>query len=48
MSTIIIREIQKADNVAIAKVIREVLIEHNAPMGNTGHTSCPVWMLKIL
>ena len=19
-----------------------------APMGNTGHTSCPVWMLKIL
>ena len=20
----------------------------DAPMGNTGHTSCPVWMLKVL
>ncbi|PIF31042.1 putative acetyltransferase [Flavobacterium sp. 9] len=20
----------------------------NAPMGNTGHSSCPVWMLKVL
>lgn len=37
MSTIIIREIQKTDNVAIAKVIREVLIEHNVPKVGTAY-----------
>jgi len=35
MNAIIIREIQKADNVAIAKVIRDVLIEHNVPKVGT-------------
>ena len=37
MNAIIIREIQKADNVAIAKVIREVLIEHNVPKVGTAY-----------
>ncbi|MFC6096776.1 GNAT family N-acetyltransferase [Flavobacterium qiangtangense] len=35
MNAIIIREIQKADNVVIAKVIRDVLIEHNVPKVGT-------------
>ena len=37
MNAIIIREIQKADNVAIAKVIRDVLIEHNVPKVGTAY-----------
>lgn len=37
MNAIIIREIQKADNVAIAKVIRNVLIEHNVPKVGTAY-----------
>lgn len=37
MNAIIIREIQKADNVAIAKVIRGVLIEHNVPKVGTAY-----------
>lgn len=37
MNTITIREIQKADNVAIAKVIRDVLIEHNVPKVGTAY-----------
>lgn len=34
---IIIREIQKEDNAAIAKVIRDVLIEHNVPKIGTAY-----------
>lgn len=31
------------------KLYKEVGFENiSAPMGNTGHTSCPVWMLKLL
>lgn len=31
------------------KLYRNVGFEYiNAPLGNTGHTSCPVWMLKNL
>ncbi len=37
MNAIIIREIQKADNVAIAQVIRDVLIEHNVPKVGTAY-----------
>lgn len=37
MNAIIIREIQKADNVLIAKVIRDVLIEHNVPKVGTAY-----------
>jgi len=37
MNAIIIREIQKADNVAIAKVIRDVLIEHDVPKVGTAY-----------
>ncbi len=37
MNAITIREIQKADNVAIAKVIRDVLIEHNVPKVGTAY-----------
>jgi putative acetyltransferase len=37
MNAIIIREIQKADNVAIAEVIRDVLIEHNVPKVGTAY-----------
>ena len=37
MNAIIIREIQKTDNVAIAKVIRDVLIEHNVPKVGTAY-----------
>lgn len=37
MNAIIIREIQNADNVAIAKVIRDVLIEHNVPKVGTAY-----------
>ena len=37
MNAIIIREIQKADNVAIAQVVRDVLIEHNVPKVGTAY-----------
>jgi len=37
MNAIIIREIQKADNIAIAKVIRDVLIEHTVPKVGTAY-----------
>lgn len=37
MNAITIREIQKTDNVAIAKVIRDVLIEHNVPKVGTAY-----------
>ena len=37
MNAIIIREIQKTDNVAIAQVIRDVLIEHNVPKVGTAY-----------
>lgn len=37
MNAIIIREIQKADNVSVAKVIRDVLIEHNVPKVGTAY-----------
>jgi putative acetyltransferase len=37
MNAITIREIQKADNVAIAKVIRDVLMEHNVPKVGTAY-----------
>lgn len=37
MNAIIIREIQKADNDAIAQVIRDVLIEHNVPKVGTAY-----------
>jgi putative acetyltransferase len=37
MNTIIIREIQKEDNPAIAQVIRDVLIEHNVPKVGTAY-----------
>ncbi len=31
------------------KLYKKVGFENiNAPMGSTGHTSCPVWMLKVL
>jgi putative acetyltransferase len=35
--------------VAAQKLYRKVGFENiDAPIGNTGHTSCPVWMLKML
>ena len=37
MNAIIIREIQKTDNVAIAQVIRDVLIEHDVPKVGTAY-----------
>lgn len=37
MNAIIIREIQKTDNVAIAQVIRDVLIEHHVPKVGTAY-----------
>lgn len=37
MNAITIREIQKSDNVAIARVIRDVLIEHNVPKVGTAY-----------
>lgn len=37
MNAIIIREIQKADNVAIAQVVRDVLIEHSVPKVGTAY-----------
>ncbi|HEX8562598.1 MAG TPA: GNAT family N-acetyltransferase [Flavobacterium sp.] len=37
MNEIIIREIKKEDNAAVAKVIREVLIEHNVPKVGTAY-----------
>ena len=37
MNTITIRDIQKEDNPAIAKVIRDVLIEHNVPKVGTAY-----------
>ncbi len=31
------------------RLYKKVGFEHiDAPIGNTGHTSCPVWMIKIL
>ena len=35
--------------IAAQKLYKKVgFVNLSAPMGNTGHTSCPVWMLKTL
>lgn len=44
-STTVVREIQPQDNETVAQVIFEYI---DAPIGDTGHFSCPVRMIKSI